>query len=214
MPGIHSRPFQKSWATSPASPSATHTACLVRLAILHSIAAAGFGSHPLIQVSAKCWVFCWNWTALLPITSHGAASTLHDRFNLGPTTDTKAAHWLWVVSPSPSKFQASAILHDPFMLSKSARSRWLSSATSKRYNLGCLWNIASVFFSSLCATCEAVVGLRGSMGLSQAGKARSVIALKRSEGIWAACREDPATVAAPGTRVVVKWVWPARQVQS
>jgi hypothetical protein len=88
-----------------------------------------------------------------PIASHRlsswcqASNPLHDPFTPGPSTTAEA-------TPSPMDFhdlsqcQDSAVLHDTFMFSKPVPPGCLlhitKSSHSTRYNLGYLWNTASL----------------------------------------------------------------------
>ena len=114
----------RAWATSSAMPFVAHTSSSrLQMPVLHC---------------------CCSWWS-----SHGTgiSKTLHDPFSPGLSIATEAA-------PSPMAFhglsqcRASAALRDPFMPSKPVPPGWLLHITkphcSTRYNLGYLWNTASL----------------------------------------------------------------------
>ena len=119
--GIHSLSFGLllgTWVTSPAPPSATHTACFLSLGRLHSTAGAVLSSHPTVPACPKCWSLllqlnCIFTIVFLRLSSWCKASTsLHHPFSPDASIAT-----LYIPSPmaSPilSQCQASADLHDP-----------------------------------------------------------------------------------------------------
>jgi hypothetical protein len=57
---------RRAWVTSPALPSATHTACLLSCSWSPSTVAAILGSQPMVLASPKCWSLLCNEAALTP----------------------------------------------------------------------------------------------------------------------------------------------------
>lgn len=125
MSGIHlwfSGLLQRVWVTSPAPPSAAHTAHLLGSCWLHSTAAAAAGDHPVVLASPKCWGLLLqlgrtftnslSWTLFMV----PSPTFLHDPFNPEASTGTPACTVTSGLSRS-SQCQASAALHDPFRTS-------------------------------------------------------------------------------------------------
>jgi hypothetical protein len=113
----------RAWVTSPAMPFVAHVSS-TRLQI------------PVLHCCCSLW------------SSYGTdiSKTLHDPFSSGPSSATEAHQCHSMASHSAER--ASAALHDPFMPSKPVPPGWLLHITksncSMRYNLGYLWNTASV----------------------------------------------------------------------
>ena len=133
--GIHSQSsglLQRAGVASLPLPFEAHTACLLGyngwsptlLLMLFSVVIPWYYHLP------NAVVFCCNCVAFLSIVSHVLSSwwqtslSFHDPFNPGPSIDNEAATLL-MASPGLSQYQASATLHDPFMLSKPILHGWL-----------------------------------------------------------------------------------------